>query len=582
MTHIHYHNDFTVPICLVSDSITINPDIICSITFYTRNNGNLYRCCRACNTLYVDENNVIAVLNAHNLEPGVLKYMVEYQIPDSKYPDGYQKICQHYTSNIDLTTQNGDITIAEAQIIYGDTIRELIESAGYSYTKEEVDEMIEGISAQVNTYTKPEIDSKLSTKANTADVYDKTTIDGMFENIDLPDNVVTDANYVHTDNNYTTTEKNKLSGIASGAEVNVQSDWDVTSTSSDAYIKNKPTKVSDFTNDAGYLTSETDPTVPAWAKAATKPTYTASEVGALPSSTVIPTVDSTITGAAQANPVRGGVIYTALNGKAGFKNYVDLEEMNDDTPANGTIGFDADNENFYIYDNANAEWKRIDGGGDLPANVVIDSNYVHTDNNFTTAYKNVIDGLPDSITTEKLTATTSVSSKEMVFTPYYADVPETNKIGLNVGFDEDNERSIFEFYDYHTQASLTLPIIDGAEFVTTAGFPVKETNADGSGTTQSSALKSCTYNVLQVRNTRVRTINYSLTQGNTSYILLIDNSYLSGFPSLTTLSFDNITITWEGGNAFDLATFRSGTDSYAIINLLKISDEVILGNYKLY
>jgi len=65
-------------------------------------------------------------------------------------------------------------------------------------------------------------------------------------------NFVTDANYVHTDNNYTTTDKNKLAGIASGAEVNVQSDWSVTSTSSDAYIKNKPTKVSQFTNDSGF------------------------------------------------------------------------------------------------------------------------------------------------------------------------------------------------------------------------------------------------------------------------------------------------------------------------------------------
>ena len=35
----------------------------------------------------------------------------------------------------------------------------------------------------------------------------------------------------------------------------------------------------------GYLTSETDPTVPSWAKQASKPTYTASEVGALPDST---------------------------------------------------------------------------------------------------------------------------------------------------------------------------------------------------------------------------------------------------------------------------------------------------------
>lgn len=43
-----------------------------------------------------------------------------------------------------------------------------------------------------------------------------------------------------------------------------------------------PTRVSQLTNDAGYLTgyTESDPTVPQWAKAPTKPTYTASEVGA--------------------------------------------------------------------------------------------------------------------------------------------------------------------------------------------------------------------------------------------------------------------------------------------------------------
>lgn len=52
---------------------------------------------------------------------------------------------------------------------------------------------------------------------------------------------VADASYVHTDNNYTSTEKTKLSGIATGAEVNVQSDWNQTNTSADDYIKNKPT-----------------------------------------------------------------------------------------------------------------------------------------------------------------------------------------------------------------------------------------------------------------------------------------------------------------------------------------------------
>ena len=55
-----------------------------------------------------------------------------------------------------------------------------------------------------------------------------------------PANLVQDASYVHTDNNFTNADATKLSGIAAGAEVNVQSDWNVTDTSSDAYIANKP------------------------------------------------------------------------------------------------------------------------------------------------------------------------------------------------------------------------------------------------------------------------------------------------------------------------------------------------------
>lgn len=60
-------------------------------------------------------------------------------------------------------------------------------------------------------------------------------------------------------NDYTATEKNKLSGIASGAEVNVQSDWNVTDNTDDAFIKNKPTiptKTSQLTNDSGFKTTD--------------------------------------------------------------------------------------------------------------------------------------------------------------------------------------------------------------------------------------------------------------------------------------------------------------------------------------
>ena len=87
-----------------------------------------------------------------------------------------------------------------------------------------------------------------------------------------------------------------LDTIRSNAEAgaakvsNVQADWNTTATTDESYIKNKPTiptvptSNTAFTNDAGYITgyTETDPTVPAWAKAENKPTYTASEVGALP------------------------------------------------------------------------------------------------------------------------------------------------------------------------------------------------------------------------------------------------------------------------------------------------------------
>lgn len=63
-------------------------------------------------------------------------------------------------------------------------------------------------------------------------------------------------------NDYTTAEKNKLNGIATGADVNVQANWAETDSADDAFIKNKPTipsKTSDLTNDSGFITAEQVP-----------------------------------------------------------------------------------------------------------------------------------------------------------------------------------------------------------------------------------------------------------------------------------------------------------------------------------
>ena len=65
-----------------------------------------------------------------------------------------------------------------------------------------------------------------------------------------------------------------------------------------------PTKVSDLQNDSGYISEETDPTVPAWAKAESKPAYTAEEVGAAAESHTH--TKSQITDFPESLPANGG------------------------------------------------------------------------------------------------------------------------------------------------------------------------------------------------------------------------------------------------------------------------------------
>ena len=54
-------------------------------------------------------------------------------------------------------------------------------------------------------------------------------------------NYVQDANYVHTEENFSTELKGKLNGVEAGAEANVQANWTQSDSSKDDYIKNKPT-----------------------------------------------------------------------------------------------------------------------------------------------------------------------------------------------------------------------------------------------------------------------------------------------------------------------------------------------------
>lgn len=176
-----------------------------------------------------------------------------------------------------------------------------------------------------------------------------------------PENLVQDADYVHTDNNYTSDEKSKLSGIEAGAEANVQSDWNEVDNSKDDFIKNKPTKVSDFQNDSGFITKDADDLTNYYKKSET---YTQTEIN------------------------------NALSGKVDKETGKGLSS-NDYTDAEKTklSGIAAGAEV-----NVQPDWQQSDNTKDdyiknKPENLVQDASYVHTDNNYTSDEKSKLSGI---------------------------------------------------------------------------------------------------------------------------------------------------------------------------------------------
>lgn len=180
-----------------------------------------------------------------------------------------------------------------------------------------------------------------------------------------PQNLVQDASYVHTDNNFTTAEKDKLSGIEAGAEANVQADWNQSDSTADDYIKNKPTIP------AAQVQSD-------WDEADTAdPAYIKNK----PSIPVVPPLKEVVAGA--------GITITES------ADAVTIAATNEFTTAEKTklSGIEAGAEV-----NVQANWSQSNSSADdyiknKPANLVQDASYVHTDNNFTTAEKNKLSGI---------------------------------------------------------------------------------------------------------------------------------------------------------------------------------------------
>lgn len=94
----------------------------------------------------------------------------------------------------------------------------------------------------------------------------------------IPAATTTDAGVMTAD------DKTKLTGIASGAEVNVQADWNESDTTSDAYIQNKPT-----------IPTVNDGTLTVQKNGTTIDTFTANQSGNTTVDITVPTATSDLT-----------------------------------------------------------------------------------------------------------------------------------------------------------------------------------------------------------------------------------------------------------------------------------------------
>jgi len=108
-------------------------------------------------------------------------------------------------------------------------------------------------------------------KAENKPTYDVSEISGLTEELACK----SDTGHTHEQYSLTSHTHNEYSLTShthTAAEVGALPD-----------TTNIPSKTSDLTNDSGFITgfTETDPTVPAWAKESTKPTYTTNEISGL-------------------------------------------------------------------------------------------------------------------------------------------------------------------------------------------------------------------------------------------------------------------------------------------------------------
>ena len=155
-------------------------------------------------------------------------YALKTEIPDvsTKADTSYVNTqIQTVNTEINKKANKADLHAVATSGNYNDLTNKLKAGSGVTITDDNTINTSVDLSGVTNSIS--ELDSKIEAEISRATIAESNKVDKI-------------VGKGLSTNDYTTNEKNKLAGIASGAEVNVQSDWNQTDINSDDYIKNKP------------------------------------------------------------------------------------------------------------------------------------------------------------------------------------------------------------------------------------------------------------------------------------------------------------------------------------------------------
>ena len=168
-------------------------------------------------------------------------YALKTEIPDvsTKADTSYVNTqIQTVNTEINKKANKDDLHAVATSGNYNDLTNKLKAGSGVTITDDNTINTSVDLSGVTDSIS--ELDSKIEAEISRATIAESNKVDKI-------------VGKGLSTNDYTTNEKNKLAGIASGAEVNVQSDWNQTDINSDDYIKNKP--VAATTSKDGFMSA---------------------------------------------------------------------------------------------------------------------------------------------------------------------------------------------------------------------------------------------------------------------------------------------------------------------------------------